>query len=79
MPNTSNAAIADAGPLIHLDEIEWLFVLETFSTVWIPPEVAEEATRHRPQWRQSAPANIRIEAASQEARQWWEAERKFVQ
>jgi len=79
MQNISNAAIADAGPLIHLDEMEWLFVLETFSTVWVPPEVADEATRHRPHWKDSAPANIRIEAASPGARQWWEAERKFVQ
>ncbi len=79
MQNISNAAIADAGPLIHLDQMGWLFVLETFSTVWVPPEVAEEATRHRPHWKDSAPANIHIEAADPLAKQWWEAERKFVQ
>jgi predicted nucleic acid-binding protein len=31
MQNISNAAIADAGPLIHLDQVGWLVVLETFS------------------------------------------------
>ena len=29
-----NAAVADAGPLIHLDELNWLFVLELFEAVW---------------------------------------------
>jgi predicted nucleic acid-binding protein len=78
MPNISNAAIADAGPLIHLDEVGWLFVLETFATVWVPPAVAEEATRHRPNWKSSAPANLLIEVPSQEAWEWWQAEKNFV-
>jgi predicted nucleic acid-binding protein len=79
MPNTNNAAIADAGPLIHLDEVGWLFALETFATVWVPPEVAEEATRRRPQWKTFVPANLLIEVPSQEAWEWWQAEKKFVQ
>jgi predicted nucleic acid-binding protein len=78
MKNIS-AAVADAGPLIHLDELGWLFVLESFDTVWIPPEVEDEATRHRPQWKNVAPSNIRIETAAREAWGWWRAKTKFVQ
>lgn len=41
--------IADAGPLIHLDELERLFVLEDFGQVIVPGAVWEEVERHRPQ------------------------------
>jgi predicted nucleic acid-binding protein len=78
MPNITDAAVADAGPLIHLDELSWLFVLETFTTVWVPPEVADEATRHRPHWKDAAPSNVLIESATSEAWSWWRAQTKFT-
>ena len=78
MKNIS-AAVADAGPLIHLDELGWLFVLESFETVYIPPEVEDEVTRHRPQWKDVAPSNIRIESAASDARGWWREKTKFIQ
>jgi len=74
-----DTAVADAGPLIHLDELAWLFVLESFETVWIPHEVVNEATRHRPQWMNAAPTNIRIESAPPNHWGWWREKTKFVQ
>ncbi len=61
------AAVADAGPLIHLDELDWLFVLETFNAVWVPAEVSEEASAHRPAWRTAAPDNVFIESVPEKA------------
>lgn len=43
------AVVSDAGPVLHLDEVECLDLLTDFSTVWIPDEVAEEIRRHRPE------------------------------
>jgi predicted nucleic acid-binding protein len=77
--NSTDAAVADAGPLIHLDELGWLFVLESFTTVWVPPEVAEEAKRHRPSWEKFAPPNLIIEIASPEAWGWWQSQTRFIQ
>ena len=74
----SSAAVADAGPLIHLDELDWLFVLETFTSVWVPPEVADEASHYRPGWQERAPTNIIIESASPQAWGWWLSEASFV-
>jgi predicted nucleic acid-binding protein len=74
---STDAAVSDAGPLIHLDELGWLFVLESFATVWVPPEVAEEAARHRPKWQSAAPANVIIDAFSQETWEWWRTINKF--
>lgn len=41
-------AIADAGPLIHLDEISSLGLFAVFERVLVPDVVAEEVRRHRP-------------------------------
>lgn len=41
-------AICDAGPLIHLDEMGCLDLLEDFQAVLIPEQVRDEVTRHRP-------------------------------
>ena len=51
-----SAAVADAGPLIHLDELDVLHVLGGFREVLVPEIVAAEANRHRPDWRSRAPA-----------------------
>lgn len=39
--------VADAGPLIHLDELDCLDLLADFQRLLIPQEVWSEAVRHR--------------------------------
>jgi len=45
--NKTACAICDAGPLIHLDELSCLPLLEDFTSVIVPAGVWEEARRHR--------------------------------
>jgi len=40
--------VCDAGPLIHLDEIDYLDLLTDFPVVVVPEEVWGEVKRHRP-------------------------------
>lgn len=40
--------VLDAGPLIHLDELDCLHLLDGFAALLIPSVVWAEATRHRP-------------------------------
>lgn len=49
MAATEQAVVCDAGPIIHLDEMQSLDLLADFSPLLIPDEVWTEATRHRPQ------------------------------
>jgi len=50
MAKTSPAlVVADAGPLIHLDELSALDVLSDFAAVLVPNAVYIEVHRHRPQ------------------------------
>lgn len=46
--------------------------------VWVPPEVADEATQYRPGWQKRAPANIVIKSAKQEAWGWWRSKAGFA-
>ena len=39
--------ICDAGPLIHLDELGGISLLDDFPSVLIPDQVRQEVTRHR--------------------------------
>jgi predicted nucleic acid-binding protein len=57
--DTLVAAVADAGPLIHLDELGVLGFLCGFAEVLVPAIVIAEVTRHRPAWRASAPRCVR--------------------
>ena len=41
--------VCDAGPVIHLDELACLNLLENFSQVIIPSTVWDEIEKHRPQ------------------------------
>ena len=43
--------VLDAGPLIHLDELQCLHLLDGFAHLLIPSVVWQEATHHRPQLR----------------------------
>jgi predicted nucleic acid-binding protein len=40
--------VCDAGPLIHLDEIDCLDLLSDFQTLYVPHQVWGEVERHRP-------------------------------
>lgn len=40
--------ICDAGPLIHLDELDCLDLLADFQAVLVPDQVWQEVKRHRP-------------------------------
>lgn len=40
--------VCDAGPLIHLDELDCLELLSDFKTLWVPAQVWDEAVHHRP-------------------------------
>ena len=41
------SAVCDAGPLIHLDELDCLPLLADFSRLLVPERVWAEAMRHR--------------------------------
>lgn len=49
MAKTKTVVIADAGPLIHLDELNSLNLLADFGKVIIPETVWNEVEHHRPQ------------------------------
>jgi predicted nucleic acid-binding protein len=40
--------ICDAGPILHLDELGQLSLLNDFEAVYIPKQVWDEVTSHRP-------------------------------
>jgi len=48
MAATERLVVADAGPLIHLDELASLGLLADFGTVIVPDAVWREVERHRP-------------------------------
>lgn len=41
--------VCDAGPLIHLDELDCLPLLADFESVLVPQQVWQEVAQHRPQ------------------------------
>lgn len=55
---TTRLVVADAGPLIHLDELECLWLLGLFSEVQIPDAVWHEVIHHRPQALLSSGVNF---------------------
>jgi len=44
---SDTSVVCDAGPLIHLDELDCLELLADFAQVWVPATVAQEARRLR--------------------------------
>jgi predicted nucleic acid-binding protein len=52
--------VCDAGPLIHLDEIDCLELLTDFRAILVPEQVKKEVLRHRPTALQTAKATLRI-------------------
>jgi len=49
MTNSGVGVVCDAGPLIHLDEVDCLALLNDFAQVLVPEQVWQEVERHRPQ------------------------------
>lgn len=47
--NHSQLIVCDAGPVIHLDELDCLNLLESFSQIIIPSTVWDEIEKHRSQ------------------------------
>lgn len=56
MVKTSPVVVADAGPIIHLDELDCLDLLTDFDEIVVPEAVWLEVQRHRPQAMESIPA-----------------------
>ena len=48
MERTDRTVVVDAGPLIHLDEVECLDLLDTYANILIPAVVWVEVLKHRP-------------------------------
>ena len=48
MDKTSPVVVADAGPIIHLDELDCLDLLADFGHIIVPENVWMEVHRHRP-------------------------------
>jgi predicted nucleic acid-binding protein len=42
------SVVCDAGPIIHLDELDCLTLLNDFDQVLIPSQVCQEVSHHRP-------------------------------
>jgi predicted nucleic acid-binding protein len=51
---TPPEVVCDAGPLIHLDELDSLALLGDFSRVLVPEQVWDEALRHRSRLSESS-------------------------
>lgn len=58
--NESSLVVSDAGPVIHLDEIGCLDLLNDFETVLVPTQVWAEIQRHRPGLLPDAIPGLRI-------------------
>lgn len=47
MSESSVKVVCDAGPLIHLDELDCLPLLKDFDEVLVPEQVWQEVSNHR--------------------------------
>jgi len=47
-PMAIKKVVVDAGPIIHLDEIDCLHLLSDFKEIIVPEVVGREAEHHRP-------------------------------
>lgn len=54
--------VADAGPLIHLDELDALDVLGDYEAVFVPNAVWLEVLHHRPQALKQVSVNLIYQA-----------------
>lgn len=49
MTDSGVGVVCDAGPLIHLDEVDCLALLNDFEQALVPDQVWQEVERHQPQ------------------------------
>lgn len=49
MSDPTAGVVCDAGPLIHLDELDSLWLLNDFQPLLVPVQVWQEVAKHRPQ------------------------------
>ncbi|MDB6057413.1 MAG: uncharacterized protein JWO95_1257 [Verrucomicrobiales bacterium] len=56
-------AVIDAGPLIHLDQLECLDLLEGFTAIHLPPEVKTEVAVHRPRFEWTKLTGVKVSTA----------------
>ena len=49
MSSSPVGVVCDAGPLIHLDELDSLRLLSDFDPLLVPGQVWQEVVQHRPQ------------------------------
>jgi len=49
MSDSTIGVVCDAGPIIHLDELDCLLLLNDFSPVLVPAQVWQEVDQHRPE------------------------------
>lgn len=60
MTDLAAVVVCDAGPLIHLDELRCLSLLNDFQRVLVPEQVLQEAKTHRPNVLEQS--EIRVES-----------------
>ena len=58
MSKVSSEVICDAGPVIHLDELDALDLLSDFAVIYLPEAVWEEIAAHRPQAHKHTQTNL---------------------
>ena len=68
----SRIVVCDSGPLIHLDELECLNLLNDFSKISVPETVWQEVQKHRPQALKQK--GIMLERTSDPHQDDWEVE-----
>lgn len=59
-PPSATLVVCDAGPMIHLDELGCLDLLEDFSEVLVPQAVWQEVRRHRPHIEETSLRTLRL-------------------
>lgn len=65
MTNASQVVVvADAGPLIHLDELDCLDILADYAELLVPDAVWQEVLHHRPQALQHPKVNFKRQNAN---------------
>ena len=68
METTKNLVVADAGVLIHLDELSALDVLSGYAAVFVPDAVWAEVLHHRPQALENMPGLVYVPTAPYSAK-----------
>jgi predicted nucleic acid-binding protein len=65
-----SVVVCDTGPILHLQEVGGLGLLEQAGEVMLPNAVDAELMVLLPEWSQARPAYLRIVTVSRDERQW---------